>query len=282
MKRLGRGLESLIQDVEKPTTGTVSTINIDLIKPNRFQPRRIFNEEKLNELADSIKENGLIQPLVIAKINENEYELIAGERRLQACKMCGLKEVHVHIKEVDEKTSFVLAIIENIQREDLTPIEEAKSYKRLIDEFDLQHQDIAKIMSKERTTITNSLRLLKLSENIQSMIDNKQLSPGHARAVLSVNEDLQEDFAKRIIEKSLNVRKAEEEAKTLISGTTKTPKVVPEPMLFEKSYIKQTEKSMTKSLGQPVKIKEKGNASGDLIIHFDNKETLEKLVRLLS
>jgi len=284
MRRLGKGLESLIQDIETPVTGNVSLVNIDYIKPNRFQPRKLFDSEKLNELAESIRENGLIQPLVVAKLNDTTYELIAGERRLLACKLIGIKEVHVYIKEVSDKEQLVLAIIENVQREDLTPIEEAKAYKRLIEEFGLLHEDVAKIMSKDRVTITNSLRLLKLSENIQTMIENKKLSSGHARAVLSVTEDKQEQFAEFIIEQQYNVRKAEEAAKDYenivsVEKEPDTPSTVHQKS--NKANFKLTEEELSKVIGHSVKIKEKNDSSCELTIKLKNKETLDELVEFL-
>ena len=280
MRRLGRGLESLIQDIEAPVIGAVTKINIEYIKPNRYQPRRIFDPEKLNELAESIRENGLIQPIVVGKNSDTEYELIAGERRYEACKKVGLTEIPVYIKEVTDKERLVLAIIENVQRENLSPIEEAKAYQRLIDEFELSHQEIAKIMSKDRATISNSIRLLKLSEELQNKLENKELTTGHARAILMVAEDLQDKFAAELIEKQYTVRQSEDEARHFNDSSEK-PKSVYVKKVYEKSYLKNIEKELTASFGLAVKIKERKNAAGEIQIAFDDKEALERIVMYL-
>ena len=304
MRRLGRGLESLIQDVDATVTGAISTIKVEYVRRNRFQPRKTFDADKLKELSDSIKENGLIQPIVVAKHTDTDFELIAGERRLEACKLAGIMTIPVYIKEVSDKERLVLAIIENVQREDLSPIEEAKAYQRLIEEFGFSHQDIAKTMNKDRATVTNILRLLKLSEKIQDLIEKKIITSGHARAILSLNEDLQDRFTNEIIEKQYSVRQAEEEARhfdesvELISnqqgaepisieyqdeiGTgTALGKNHKKKKIYEKKYLKDMEENIGNSFGMNVKIKERKNATGDIIIHFENKEMLEKLANYL-
>lgn len=278
MSRLGRGLNSLIQDIEKPVQGATTTINVELIRPNKYQPRRIFDQDKLAELSDSIKENGLIQPIVVCKHSDTDYELIAGERRLEACKLAGLTEVPIYIKNVTDKERLVLAIIENVQRENLSPIEEAKAYQQLISEFELTHSDVSKIMSKDRATVTNTLRLLKLSEKIQDMIEKKLLTSGHARAILSVNDELQENFADEIIKKQFSVRKAEEEAQNYNSKVTKQKN---NKKIIETSYIKNTEKEISKIFGNKIKIKEKKYASGEVSIQFKNQNDLDEIINFL-
>ncbi|MCL2064839.1 MAG: ParB/RepB/Spo0J family partition protein [Candidatus Cloacimonetes bacterium] len=280
MRRLGRGLESLIQDVEAPVTGAVTTIKVEYIRRNRFQPRKIFDPEKLKELSVSIKENGLIQPIVVVKHTDIDFELIAGERRLEACKLADIQSIPVYIREVSDTERLVLAIIENVQRENLSPIEEAKAYQRLIDEFEFSHQDIAKTMNKDRVTVTNILRLLKLSENIQTLIESKKLTSGHARAILSVDEELQEKFAQEIIEKQYNVRKAEDEARHFCNITEKS-KPAKRTKIYEKKYLKSIEESLSQAFGLSVKIKERKNAAGEIVVSFENKDSLEKLVNYL-
>jgi len=266
----------LIKDVEMQENGTNSMVQINYIKPNRYQPRRHFDQEKLDELTESIKVNGLIQPLVAVKHSDTDYELIAGERRLEACKLAGLTEVPVFIKNVTDKEKLVLAIIENVQREDLSPIEEAKAYEQLINEFELTHLDLSKIMSKDRATITNTLRLLKLSESIQSMIESKQITPGHARAVLSVDESVQEQFALEIVKKQYTVRKAELEAQNY-NVITQKPKASNAHKTYENAYLKDIEKELASTTGCAVDIKEKKDGVGEILIQFKDKDDLEKI-----
>ena len=276
-RRLGRGLESLIHEIDTPNPGSISKVEINLIRPNRFQPRRTLDPEKLKELSDSIKENGLIQPIVVGKHTDTDYELIAGERRLEACKMAGMTEIPVFVKEVTDQERLVLAIIENVQRENLSPIEEAKAYQRLIDEFDLAHQDIAKIMNKDRATITNTLRLLKLSDIIQNLIDNKQITAGHARAILSIEEGLQEKFAFEIIDKQYSVRQAEDISKNYQTDDQKSISTSKQKN-YERKYLKKIEIELMQSFGLPVKVKERKNSTGEIIIQFENKEVLDNLL----
>jgi len=276
MSRLGRGLNSLIKDVEIQDDGANTMVKIEYIKPNRYQPRRHFDQEKLLELSESIKINGLIQPIVAIKHSDTDYEIIAGERRFEASKMAGLTEVPIYIKNVSDKEKLVLAIIENVQREDLSPIEEAKAYEQLINDFELTHLDLSKIMSKDRVTITNTLRLLKLSENIQAMIENKQITPGHARVVLSVDEKIQEQFAMEIIKKHYSVRKAEMEAQNynIISQKSKSTNST---KVYDSLYLKSLEKELATTTGCAVDIKEKKDGLGEISIQFKGMDDLEKI-----
>jgi len=277
MSRLGRGLNSLIKDIEKPTDGLPAIVLIELIKPNRYQPRRHFDPEKLAELADSIKENGLIQPIIVCKHSDTEYELIAGERRLEACKLAGLDSIPVFVKNVSDRERLVLAIVENVQRENLAPLEEAAAYRRLLTEFSLTHTDISQIIGKERATITNTLRLLKLSEKIQNMITDKQISPGHARAILSVEEHKQEGFAEEIVAMGYSVRKSEEVADSL-NSQVKKEKPTKYKKLYDKEFLGKIEKDIEAFLEAGVKIRERKISAGDIVISFENKEELEKIV----
>jgi len=287
LPRLGKGLGALIPDLEPHVITSVSTINIELIRPNRFQPRRLFDQDKLLELSESIKENGLIQPLVVVKIDDTGYELIAGERRLEACKLAGLTDVPIYVREVSEKERLILSIVENVQREDLTPIEEAKAYQQLAEDFQLTHLDIAKIMGKDRATITNALRLLKLSDTIQGFIEAKQISPGHARAILSVAENLQEKFTKEIINHQLSVRRAEEMAKSY-SGLDTNPvyspqkPTLPKAKILENKYLDAIEAKITNIVRAKVKIVEKENAGGDIIISFKDQDHLEEILNIIN
>ncbi|MDD2331867.1 MAG: ParB/RepB/Spo0J family partition protein [Candidatus Cloacimonetes bacterium] len=271
--RLGKGLGALIRDSEEAPVSRsgISTLPLDKIYPNRYQPRKIFDPDKLNELAASIRENGIIQPLIVSKTDESDYELIAGERRLEAAKLAGLTEVPVVIRSVSDKEKLQLAITENIQREDLNPLEEALAYKALIDEFSMTHAQIAQIMGKDRATITNSIRLLKLPIPIQNMINQELISPGHARVILGLEDKLQLPFAEFILKYRLSVRQAEEKAKhyELSSKSSSKPPLV--------SPMKEYEERLGSLLNTKASIKDKGG-KGKIVLEY--KDSTE-LIRLL-
>jgi len=276
--RLGRGLEALIRDIdeqEHPNTG-ITTVPIGRILPNRYQPRKTFDLDKLKELAESIKENGIIQPIIVTKTADSEYELIAGERRLEAAKLAGLSDVPVIVRSVSQKEQLQLAIIENIQRENLNAIEESHAYQQLITDFQLTHVQISEIMGKDRTTITNALRLLKLSDRIQKMIVEGKLSSGHARAILVVDSEYQLAFAEFIMEKALSVRQAEEQAKNFpVASLPKTGKPV------KNLLIASLEKQLSEHLSYKTKIKDNGN-KGKIIIEYKNKTEFDSLISKLN
>jgi len=281
MTRLGKGLEALISSVPESTdksTG-ITTIKTDQIKPNRYQPRKLFNSEKLQELANSLKENGIIQPIIVTTKDEGEYELIAGERRLEASKLAGFSEIPVIIRSVSPKEQLQFAIIENVQREDLTAIEEAKAYQQLNEEFKLTHAQISEIVGKDRATITNFIRLLKLSDNVQQMILNNQISSGHARTILQVDEELRDKFSQLILKNKLSVRKAEEEAKRIketgsVSPSKKKKEIIEIPELRE------FEKSLKQKFNSKVKISD-NNYKGKVSFYYSSQDELNKLLEKL-
>lgn len=276
--RLGRGLESLIRDIDEqhqPGTG-ITTLPIQRIQPNRYQPRKVFDPEKLNDLAESIRENGIIQPIVVTKTDDNDYELIAGERRLEAAKLAGLTDVPVIIRCVSPKEQLQLAIIENIQRENLNAIEEAHAYMQLMTDFNMTHEQISIIMAKNRTTITNSLRLLKLSAGIQDMISDGRLSPGHARAILSIPDEHQQAFAQYIIANALSVRVAEEKSKHFPE-----PKLTKAGKPAKNMLISSLEKQLSEYLNYKTKIEDKGG-KGKIIIEYKSKDEFERLTSKLT
>ena len=281
MTRLGKGLEALISSVPESTdksTG-ITTIKTDQIKPNRYQPRKLFNSEKLQELANSLKENGIIQPIIVTTKDEGEYELIAGERRLEASKLAGFSEIPVIIRSVSPKEQLQFAIIENVQREDLTAIEEAKAYQQLNEEFKLTHAQISEIVGKDRATITNFIRLLKLSDNVQQMILNDQISSGHARTILQVDEELRDKFSQLILKNKLSVRKAEEEAKRIketgsVSPSKKKKEIIEIPELRE------FEKSLKQKFNSKVKISD-NNYKGKISFYYSSQDELNKLLEKL-
>jgi len=281
MNRLGRGLDALINSgpeaVDK-TTG-ITTVKLTYIKPNRFQPRKVFNRKKLEELAKSLKENGLIQPIIVTKKATSEYELIAGERRFEAAKLAGFDEIPVIIRSVSAKEQLQFAIIENVQREDLNAIEEALAYQRLNEEFGMTHSQISEIVGKERVTISNSIRLLKLGPKIRKMILEKKLSSGHARAILQVNKEFQEKFAEYIVKNGFSVRKAESEAKRILqSGLnalySKKEKEFPPP------EIEVHEEKLKKIFETKIKISHQKN-KGRIVFYYQTQDELNNLLKKL-
>ena len=287
---LGKGLNALIPPTEekkapeKVSSSLVSEtdketmVNITKIEPNRTQPRKNFNEDALQELADSIKQFGIVQPLIVQD-RKDHYEIIAGERRWRAAKKAGLKEVPVIIKNYTEQEIVEISIIENIQREDLNPIEEALAYKRLLEEFKLKQDQVAERVSKSRTAVTNSMRLLKLSDKVQQMIIDEMITTGHARAILSI-EDPEEQYnlAQKIFDEKLSVREVEKLMKNM-GKPTKTKKA--KDTQLEVIY-QDIEEKLKQKLGAKVIINSKGNGAGKMEIEFYTHDDLEKLVDMLS
>lgn len=296
---LGRGLDNLIPTDEaksdKPPVNNTNvktevkevikkveqTLNINRIEPNKSQPRKNFDEDALVELADSIKQFGIIEPLVVTK-KKGYYELIAGERRWRAARIAGLKEVPVVIKDFTDQEIVEIALIENLQREDLNPIEEAMAYDRLIKEFHLKQDEVADRVSKSRTTITNSLRLLKLCEPVQQMLIDDMLSTGHVRALISIEDkELQHDTAMYIFDKKLSVRETESYVKKLLSGKIKSQK---EAAVTEENldYLyKDIEEKLKDILGTKATIKAKNNNKGKIEIEYYSQDDLDRITRML-
>ncbi len=274
-EHLGRGLESLIRVAEESDPGKtgITTLPLESIRPNRYQPRKHFDETKLRELAESIRTNGIIQPLIVTKSEGSDYELIAGERRLQAAKLAGMTSVPVVVRSVSQKEQFQLAIIENIQREDLSPIEEAIAYRDLSEMFELTHAQIAEIMGKDRATISNSIRLLKLPDAIQTMIVDEILSAGHARAILSLDEEYHLRFADFIVRYKLNVRQAEEKAKSFVISLRSAERTD-----IQKDTIKTWEAQIKSRFKSPVSIKDKGG-KGKIVLEYRSAEELENIIK---
>lgn len=279
---LGRGVDSLFASnpnkIEKKEAGEeAKLLKISLIQANPSQPRKRFSDEELKELSESIKQFGVIQPLLVKKQGPL-YEIIAGERRFRAAKLAGLTEVPVLIRNYDEKLSKEVAIIENIQREDLNAVEEALAYQSLISEYDLSQEELAERLSKKRTTITNSLRLLKLEEEILNYIREGKLKEGHGRALLSIPEGKQRlALAKECVEKKLSVREVEKRSQEQ-TPQKKKKKSIPKQMA---SIFKDLENRMRESLGTKVKIIPRNENKGKVEIEYYSKEDLEHLYDLL-
>ena len=279
---LGKGLDSLIPKGEavkksssKSNNGVVE-LDINQVEPNKNQPRKNFDQDALNELADSIKQYGVIQPIVVQKIDDY-YEIIAGERRWRAAKIAKLKKIPVVIKNFSEQEIVEIALIENIQREDLNPIEEAEAYKRLIDEYNLKQEEMAERLSKSRTSITNSMRLLKLSSKVQKLVISGELSSGHARALIPV-EDAKKQYtlALEIIKNKLSVRETEKLVKALLEPKKKVKKVVPENDFVYRNI----EGKIKDIVGTKVKINNKPGGKGKIEIEYYSTEDLERLIDL--
>lgn len=255
------------------------TLKISKIEPNREQPRKDFNEEQLQELADSIKNYGVLQPLLVQK-KENYYEIIAGERRWRAAKIAGLKEVPVVIREYSEQQAVEIALIENVQREDLNPIEEAMAYQRLLQEFHLKQEEIAERVCKNRTTIANSMRLLNLCEEVQQMLIQGVISSGHARALLSVEDpEVQLNLAKKIEKDHLSVREVERMVKLLGKPEKKKKEKTQDEQL--ELVFKDLEDRMKTVMGTKVNISRKDKSKGRIEIEYYSEAELERIVELI-
>lgn len=285
---LGAGLDNLIPDYsaekkeeEQQNVSRETLISINDIEPNRAQPRSHFDEDALQELADSIKQYGIIEPLVVQK-KGNRFEIIAGERRWRAARIAGMKEVPVVIKEYSENEIFTIALIENIQREDLNPIEEATAYQKLIKELNLKQDEVAEKVAKSRTAITNSMRLLKLEERVQQMLIDEMISEGHGRALLPVS-DPEEQFAlaMRIFDEKLSVRETEKFVKKIVEEKKKGPKEKAPESKDDSIIYRGLEEKLKQSLGAKVEIKKKANNTGKIEIEYYSIEELERIVELM-
>ena len=282
---LGKGLDSLIPDVMTERAGVdkqpeETKLNISQIEPNRGQPRKIFEEESLEELAESIRQYGVLQPLLVQK-KGNYYEIIAGERRWRAAKMAGLTEVPVLIKEYSRQEVMEISLIENIQRENLNPIEEARAYQMLLEEFHLRQEDVANRVSKSRTAITNTMRLLKLDERVQSMLIEKEISSGHARALLAL-EDKEKQFfmAQKICSEQMSVRETESQVRKLLEPEKEKKKEKPENNPSVDLAYAQAEEKLKGIMGTRVKIRRKDQDKGKIEIEYYSVEELERLLEL--
>lgn len=290
---LGKGLDSMIpakrEKVKQETikiddVSRETFVNINEIEPNKEQPRRRFDEDSLLELAESIKQYGIVQPLILQKRNEI-FEIVAGERRWRAARIAGLKKVPAIIKNYSEREVLEIALIENIQREDLNPIEEAYAYKKLIEEFELKQDEVADRVSKSRVAITNSLRLLKLGENVQQMLIDELITSGHARALLAVTDrKAQDELAMQVLDQKLSVRDTEK----LVKNTQKEKKTEPEKKVdsndkkkVEKIVLKELEDKMTEALGTKVMISKKNKNKGVITMEYYSQEDLERLTEIL-
>ena len=276
---LGRGLGALLGDdvLKAESTGSLY-LPISQVESCSSQPRKHFDEASLAELADSIREHGIIQPLTVRKLASGYYQIIAGERRWRAARLAGLQEVPVIVMEADDRKAAELAMIENLQREDLNPIEEAMAYKRLMEEFHLKQDEIAERVAKSRTAVTNSMRLLKLTVKVQEMVIADMISAGHARALLGISdESLQENTAMKVFDEKLSVRETEKLVKNLVSPAkkVKTEKNTAEDAIYE-----SLEEKMKGIMGTKVSIQRKKNNKGKIEIEYYSRDELERIIDL--
>jgi ParB family chromosome partitioning protein len=276
---LGRGLDALLADVsqeEQPNLDdSLQNFPLDMMQPGKYQPRVDMSQESLEELADSIRAQGLVQPIVIRPIEDGKYEIIAGERRWRACRMAGLEEVPVLIRDVSDRSAIAMALIENIQRENLNPMEEANALFRLREEFEMTHQQAAEAVGKSRAAVTNLLRLRNLNQEVKKLVENCDLEMGHARALLALEGELQTDTASQIVEKGLSVRETEQLIRRLLNPK-KSQQKQSETELDE---INQIEASIKQKLDSACSIKHSASGKGRLVINYKNVDELKKLIK---
>ena len=280
---LGRGLDALLggeaQDteaVQEVSSGLAPhTLAVDLIERGRFQPRRDFNPESLQELADSIAAQGVVQPIVVRPLEGGRYEIIAGERRWRAAQQAGLSDIPVVVREVPDKTAMAMGLIENIQRDDLNPLEEAGALHRLLNEFKLTHQQIAQGIGRSRTSVTNLLRLLDLNADVEQLIEERRIEMGHARALLGLQGRVQSDAAQQVVSRGLSVRETEKLVRRL-QGSEPT-REQPQDQDVDPD-VRRLESGLTDKLGAQVSIQQGSGGKGKLVIRYNNLDELEGIL----
>lgn len=296
--RMGSGLDALfaetIQPEEEPkqeSADSVTMVKVTLLEPNKEQPRGIFDDEKLSELAESIKENGVIQPILVRPLENGGYQIVAGERRWRASRLAGLAEVPVYIKELDDRQTMQMALIENIQRQDLSPVEEALAYKNLMESYDMTQQQLAQAVGKSRSAVANSLRLLELEEEVRGMVDSGDISFGHAKVLLGLTKQKQAEFAKKVQNEGLSVRQLEaalEEAErdAQKQDADNRQSLRKRSVKKERPFLKEFE--MAVNANSDVKVKAKSDSSGGVRVELrlpketDAEKLLGKLAELLA
>jgi ParB family chromosome partitioning protein len=274
---LGRNLSSMLSQTtlkhvtERASRDELRQLPLDVIRPGRFQPRSVFDEEKLEELASSIRAQGVVQPIVVRTTADGEYELIAGERRWRAAQMADINEIPAVIRDVPDEVTVAMSLIENIQREDLNPLEEATALRRLIDEFQMTHQEAADAVGRSRAAVSNLLRLLELMQEVKDMVDGRDLEMGHARALLSLDDELQLQAAREVIDKHLTVRETEALVRRL-----QNPKKKVERRLDPD--IQRLQNKIGETLGATVKIRHQASGKGKLVISYNNADEFEGIL----
>jgi len=274
MKGLGRGLDALLAKDEEASAGdTLKTVRLEELQPGKYQPRTRMDQASLDELARSLKAQGLMQPILARTLSKGRYEIIAGERRWRAAKIAGMKEVPVAIREVPDSAALAMALIENIQRENLNPLEEANGIHRLINEFKMTHQEAADAVGRSRAATSNLLRLLNLPQSVQALLYDGKIDMGHARALLALEGRRQEDAAKRVVERGLSVRETEKLVQDLINPRQKKP-----AKLRTSRDIARFEEELSEKFGTKVEIKPGKKGAGKLVISYVSHEHLDDLL----
>ena len=277
MKKLGRGLDALLGDFTATPPEGVVQADIYMIDTNADQPRKTFDEERLNELAESLKRHGMVQPIIVHQ-NGDRYTIVAGERRFRAARLAGFKTVPVIVKQFDDAEIQEIALVENLQRESLNPIEEAHAYKRLMEEFHLRQDEIAERVSKSRTAVTNSMRLLKLDDRVQQMVVDEMLTTGHVRTLLALeNKELQYNTAMKIFDEKLSVRETERLVKEILNPKVKKEKKV---NLEEEAIYEGLEEKIKSIIGTKVSIHRGAKHKGKIEIEYYSQEELERIMDL--
>jgi ParB family chromosome partitioning protein len=278
---LGRNLSSMLsqktlQQVRSKSRDELHNLPLDVIRPGRYQPRSVFDEEKLAELADSIRAQGVVQPVVVRPLDNDEYELIAGERRWRAAQIAGINEIPAVVRDVPDEVSVAMALIENIQREDLNPLEEASALRRLIDDFEMTHQEAADAVGRSRAAVSNLLRLLELMQEVKDMIDMRLIEMGHARALLSQNEDLQVQAAREVVRKHMSVRETESLVRRLQQSRKNRGNRRVDPDIL------RLQNQLGETLGTRVKIQHQASGKGRLVISYNNSDEFEGILDRLN
>lgn len=273
--RLGRGLDILLgQAGDNQSENNLKTLNVNELQRGKFQPRDNFDPDTLNELANSISAQGVIQPLVVRKITYDKYEVIAGERRWRAAKIAGLKEVPVIIRKIDDQVALAIGLIENIQRESLTPLEEGKALKQLIEDFKMTHEEISHVVGRSRSSVSNLIRLLQLSDEVKALLNSSKIEMGHGRALLALAIEQQIEVANQVVKKSLSVRQTEELVKRILN-----PK--PSKTSIPDARIEALSDSLGKKLNSKTEIKTSGD-KGRIIIHYQTEDELETILNRIN
>lgn len=277
-KGLGRGLDALLGGEEVAAPARESTAAIDRLQPGRYQPRTRMDQGALEELAASIRAQGLMQPILVRPAGGERYEIIAGERRWRAARIAGLAEVPVVVREVPDQAALAMALIENIQREDLNPLEEAQGVQRLVEEFRLTHQEAAEAIGRSRAATTNLLRLLNLTKQVQALVLDGSLDMGHARALLALEGALQVQTAKKVVERGLSVRETEQLVNDILHPKLKQPRA----RARTSRDIQRLEEELSEKLGTTVEIKARRKGNGRLVISYMSHEHLDELLAKLT
>jgi ParB family chromosome partitioning protein len=282
-KVLGRGLSALLSETPATTNEELREVDIDLIEPNNVQPRTRFDETQLEELAQSIKTNGVVQPILVRKTDGGRYQIVAGERRWRAAQRAGLQRIPSVIRDVPDDKMLELALIENIQRQELNAIEEAYAYKRLIETFNLTQETVAQRVGRDRTFVTNYLRLLRLPEDIQLMVEENKLSMGHARALLGIDDaDKQREIARGIIERSLSVRDTERTVKRVVAGGSSNPSPAAPTERGSDANTRAAESKLRRRLGTQVHIlPNQAGDGGKIEVQYYNEGDLQRVYELI-